>query len=77
MWTGNYALKLDSADTVMILTSRMMMWFLFSQHVPHITDVSDLDQGLVKIELCKSSILMVLYVVFGFDRNLSRLFGFG
>ena len=39
MWTRNYALKLDSADTVMILTSRMMMWFLFSQHVPHITDV--------------------------------------
>ena len=53
------------------------MWFLFSQHVPHITDVWDLDQGLMKIELCKSSILMVLYVVFGFDRNLSRVFGFG
>ena len=28
-----------SADTVMILTSRMMMWFLFSQSVLHITGV--------------------------------------
>ena len=60
MWTGNYALKLDSADTVMILTSRMMMWFLFSQSVLHITGVWDLDKGFVKIELCKTSILMVL-----------------
>ena len=25
----------------------------------------------MKIELCKSSILMVLYAVVGFDRNLS------
>ena len=47
------------------------MWFLFSQHVLHITDVWDLDQGFVKIELCKSSILMVLYAVVGFDRNSS------
>ena len=31
--------SIDSADTVMILTPRMMMWFLFSQHVLHITDV--------------------------------------
>ena len=29
------------------------------------------------IELRKSSVLMVLYAVFGFDRNLSRSFGFG
>ena len=31
----------------------------------------------MKIELCKSSVLRVLYAVFGFDRNLSRFFGFG